>query len=149
MGHWARLDDNNIVQEVICIKKEELDTGAWGEPSKFVKTSYNTYNGKHYTPDDNQDYSAESSTQSKACGYRFAGVGMKYDATNDVFYDPDKPYESFVWNSKRYVWEAPIPYPEDGNPETVSETDVKYYIWDEELHQSDNTKGWVQKVIAK
>ena len=34
MGHWARIDDDGIVQEVIVIKKEMLDTGAWGDPSK-------------------------------------------------------------------------------------------------------------------
>ena len=48
MGHWARIDDNNIVQEVIVIKEAELDTGAWGDKSKWIKTSYNTHEGKHY-----------------------------------------------------------------------------------------------------
>ena len=42
MGHWARIDDNNIVQEVIVIKESELDTGNWGDKSKWIKTSFNT-----------------------------------------------------------------------------------------------------------
>ena len=33
MGHWARLDSNNIVQEVIVITEEMLDTGDWGDKS--------------------------------------------------------------------------------------------------------------------
>ena len=145
MGHWARLDDNNIVQEVLCIKKAELDTGAWGDPSKFVKTSYNTCNGKHYVPNEEQAYSKESPDQSKACGYRFAGIGMKYDAVNDVFHDAEPQFPSFVFNNKTYEWEAPIPYPEDGHPENMVEGKLVYYEWDEKLYQSDNTKGWVEK----
>ena len=37
MGHWARIDENNIVQEVIVIKEEMLDTGGWGDKSKWIK----------------------------------------------------------------------------------------------------------------
>ena len=66
MGHWARIDDDNIVQEVIVIKEAELDTGAWGDKSKWIKTSYNTSEGKHYVPKEHQDFSEESSDQSKA-----------------------------------------------------------------------------------
>ena len=38
MGHWAELDENNIVQRVIVIKEAELDTGNWGDKSKFPPT---------------------------------------------------------------------------------------------------------------
>ena len=31
MGHWAEIDENNIVIRVIVIKEAELDTGNWGE----------------------------------------------------------------------------------------------------------------------
>ena len=85
MGHWARIDDKNIVQEVIVIKEAELDTGNWGDKSKWIKTSYNTHKGKHYVAKEHQDFSEESADQSKAIRYRFAGIGMVYDATNDVF----------------------------------------------------------------
>ena len=144
MGHWARLDDDNIVQEVICIKKEELDTGNWGDPSKFVKTSYNTRDGKHYTPHDHQNFSEESSTQHKACGFRYAGIGMKYDATNDVFYDPVQPFPSWTLNNTTWLWEAPIAYPADVNADA---NNMEYYIWDEDAYQADTgdpkTQGWV------
>ena len=89
MGHWARIDDNNIVQEVIVIKEAELDTGAWGDKSKWIKTSYNTREGKHYVPNSlNQDFSVESSDQSKAIRYRYDGIGKKYHAENYIFYYP-------------------------------------------------------------
>ena len=64
MGHWAEIDENNIVKRVIVIKEEVLDTGGWGDKSNWVKTSYNTHNGKHYLPKQNQDWSEESADQS-------------------------------------------------------------------------------------
>jgi len=139
MGHWARIDDNNIVQEVIVIKEAELDTGAWGDKSKWIKTSFNTINGKHYVPKEVQDFTDESSDQSKAIRYRFAGIGDVYDATNDVFYQ-QQPYPSWVLNKTTWIWEAPITlnYTEDDEEKGV------WYDWDEDAYQADNTKGWVK-----
>jgi hypothetical protein len=97
MGHWARIDDNNIVQEVIVITEAELDTGNWGDKSKWIKTSYNTHEGKHYVPKEHQDYTEESPDQSKALRFRYAGINMFYDKTNDVFYDM-QPFASWTIN---------------------------------------------------
>ena len=139
MGHWAKIDGNNIVQEVIVIKEAELDTGNWGDKANWIKTSYNTYNGKHYVPKDHQDWSEESADQSKALRYRYAGIGDVYDATNDVFY-AQQPYASWILNKTTWVWEAPI------TPAKLTEEQIdanKYYVWDEDAYQADNTKGWV------
>jgi hypothetical protein len=143
MGHWARIDSNNIVQEVIVIKEAELDTGNWGDKANWIKTSYNTYNGKHYVPKDNQDWSEESADQSKALRFRFAGVNMKYDSTNDVFYY-QQPFSSWTLNTTTWEWQAPITKP--SLTRYQQETECKYYEWNETLYQSDNTQGWELKV---
>ncbi len=134
MGHWARIDDNNIVQEVIVIKEAELDTGAWGDKSKWIKTSYNTFEGKHYVPKEHQDFSEESSDQSKALRFRFAGQGFTYDAENDVFIQ-QKPYPSWILNKTNWSWEAPVAKP------TLTDEEIsagKYHEWNED------TKKWVE-----
>ena len=139
MGHWAKIDENNIVQEVIVIKEAELDTGNWGDKANWIKTSYNTHNGKHYVPKDHQDWSEESADQSKAIRYRYAGIGDVYDATNDVFY-PQQPFASWTLNKTTWAWEAPV------TPAELTEEQIaanKYYVWDEDAYQADNTKGWV------
>lgn len=139
MGHWARIDDNNIVQEVLVIKEAELDTGNWGDKSKWIKTSYNTHEGKHYVPKEDQNYTEESPDQSKSMRFRFAGIGDVYDATNDVFYK-QQPFASWTLDKTLWVWKAPIEEP------SLTEEQIKkptYYFWDEDLYQSDNTKGWV------
>ena len=140
MGHWARIDENNIVQEVIVIKEAELDTGNWGDKSKWIKTSYNTFEGKHYVPKDHQHWIEESPDQSKALRFRFAAKGMVYDSTNDVFYI-QQPHASWTLNTTTWTWEAPIAEP--SLTRYQQETEGKYYEWDETLYQSDNTQGWV------
>ena len=138
MGHWARINENNIVQEVLVITKEELDKGTWGDTSKWIKTSYNTCDGKHYVPKQNQDYSEENSDQSKAIRYRFASIGDIYDATNDVFYK-QSPFASWVLNKTNWEWEAPVTEPELTEQQKY---DCCMHKWNEEAYQADNTKGW-------
>ena len=144
MGHWAEIDENNIVLRVLVIKEAELDTGNWGDKSKWVKTSYNTCNGKHYVPDPHQKYDTESPDQSKALRYRYAGIGMKYDAENDVFYYPtplDPSWSSWTFDTTTWSWKPPIPHP-DGSDY------LNGYDWDEDAYQADTgdpkTKGWVK-----
>ena len=135
MGHWAEIDENNIVKRVIVIKEAMLDTGHWGDKANWVKTSYNTNNGKHYVPKEYQDFSEESADQSKSLRKNYAGVGYTYDKTRDAFIPP-KPFASWLLNETTCKWGAPIPLPSDAS-KTI------FYIWDENAYQADNTKGWV------
>ena len=105
MAHYAFLDENNIVTEVITGKEEgnfnwEQQYGSFrGQSCK--RTSYNTYGGVH-----------------KLGGTPFrknyAGIGYTYDQTRDAFIAP-KPFNSWVLNEDTCLWESPIPYPQDNN----------------------------------
>ncbi len=103
MAHYAFLDENNIVTEVITGKDEtELIDGKspedwYGEfrGQKCVRTSYNGN-----------------------IRYNYAGIGYTYDDTRDAFIAP-KPFPSWVLNESTCRWEAPIPMPADG----------KFYTW--------------------
>lgn len=104
MAHYAFLNENNIVTEVIVGKDEsELIDGLipeeWygnyrGQPCK--RTSYNGNIRKQY-----------------------AGIGYTYDETNDIFVSP-QPYPSWTLDSN-FDWQPPTPYPENGD----------LYLWDE------------------
>ena len=79
------LDENNIEQESLGIDFcRTLFGGTW------VQTSYNGTIRKN-----------------------FAGVGFTYDSTRDAFIPP-QPYASWILNETTCQWEAPIPYPTDG-----------------------------------
>lgn len=109
MAHFAQIDENNIVTQVLVIEQDVIDTGLFGEPSSFVQTSYNTQGGEHKlggTP----------------LRKNYAGIGYTYDATRDAFIPP-KPYNSWVLNEDSCLWDAPVAMPTDG----------KRYLWDEDI----------------
>lgn len=103
MAHFAQLDDNNVVTQVIVVANEELlfegvenETqgvifcrSLFGNDTKWVQTSYNGNIRK-----------------------RYAGIGYTYDADKDAFIAP-KPYGSWVLDAD-LNWQAPVAMPEDG-----------------------------------
>jgi hypothetical protein len=128
MAHYAFLDENNIVTEVIVGKNENEDNIDWevhygnfrGQTCK--QTSYNTRGGVHY----NAVTQEPSQDQSKAFRKNYAGIGYTYDSVNDAFYPP-QPHASWTLNESIWTWEPPVPYPVDG----------KLYRWNEA------TTSWV------
>ena len=128
MAHYAKVQ-NGIVIQVIVAEPDFFDTFVDTEPGKWVQTSYNTRGGVHYEPNSE----TPSSDQSKALRKNYAGIGFIYDSDKDAFYEP-QPYASWTLNNTTCLWESPIPTPDD----------LKNYSWDENLYQSDNTKGWVE-----
>ena len=120
MSHFAKINEESIVVEVIVAEQEFIDTGVVGDPKQWLKTSYNTIGGIHYNPQTGQP----SSDQTLAYRKNYAGIGFTYDSTRDAFIPP-KPYSSWLLNESTCLWEPPIPIPAD------HETGQKY-TWDEE-----------------
>lgn len=116
MAHYAFLDRNNVVIQVIVGKDEGEDGVNWedkyGAMHKKVcrRTSYNTKGGIHYDQITHQP----STDQTKAFRKNYAGVGYTFDPERDAFIPP-KIYESWTLNETSCLWEAPTPYPDDGN----------------------------------
>lgn len=108
------IDGKGIVEQVIRIDQDTLNTGAWGNPSDWIQTSYNTYGNQHTL----------GGTPLRG---NYAGVGYAYDAVNDVFIAPS-PFQSWMLNQKTWLWEPPFPPPDNG----------KQYGWDESI------KNWVE-----
>lgn len=107
MAHYAFLDENNIVTEVIVgIDENELiegkDPESWYSEfrgQRCVRTSYNGNIRKNY-----------------------AGIGYYFDDELDAFIEP-KVFDSWILDQETAKWKAPIPYPADG----------LIYVWNEEL----------------
>lgn len=130
MAHWAEVDENNVVLRVTVGNDTDPGEGYdWlieNLGGVWVKTSYNTVGGVHYTTDD-EGNRVPSEDQSKALRKNYAGIGFTYDEERDAFIPP-KPYASWVLNEDTCLWDAPVPYPTDG----------AVYVWDE------NSLGWVE-----
>ena len=122
MAHYAFLNENNIVTEVIVGKNEGEGDIDWEQHyGKFrgqtcKRTSYNTTGGVH---------------KNGGIPYRknFAGIGYTYNSSIDAFVPP-QPYSSWVLNADA-VWQAPTPTPTDG----------KMYRWDEPM------LSWVEVIL--
>lgn len=121
MAHYAYLDENNIVTTVIVGKDESDPPGNWEEYYGAKRTSYNTRGGIYYIP--NTDI--PDPDQSKSFRKNYAGVGYVYDVVLDAFIPP-KPYPSWLFNTQTCLWDAPVPYPTDG----------QRYVWNE------STQSW-------
>ena len=131
MAHYAQIDSNNIVTQVIVVA--DADTAdAQGNHMESIgiafcqrliggnwkQTSYNTQSGTH----------TNGGTPFRG---NYAGIGYTYDPTNDVFYAP-QPYPSWTISAPTWTWTPPVPYPTD----VGIEESPKRYTWNEE------TKAW-------
>lgn len=122
MAHFAEIDDNNIVTRVIVAEQDFIDTGAVGDPSKWIQTSYNTRGGVHYGQDGQPDSGV-------ALRKNYAGIGYTYDASRDAFIPP-KPFNSWTLDENTCWWQAPTPMPTDN---------TKIWTWNEDTLSWDGT----------
>jgi|TARA_Y100000114_G_C11746786_1_gene322070 hypothetical protein len=131
MAHFAKLGMGNRVEKVIVVSNDVATTEQagidfinklLGTNDIWKQTSYNTRGGVHYK----EDNMTPSEDQSKAFRKNFAGIDYKYNEKLDAFIEP-QPYPSWSLNKETCLWEAPTPYPEDGET----------YKWEE------STKNWV------
>jgi hypothetical protein len=131
MAHFAKINENGFVEEVIVINDENC-LGEFPESEilgqnyilnelkkdgLYLQTSYNTFGGTHMFG-------------GNPLRKNYAGENYFYDSENDAFLPP-KPYPSWILNSSSFLWEAPVPYPSDN----------ELYDWDEE------NQKWFSSVI--
>ena len=123
MAHFAKINNQNIVEQVLVVKNDVIlkSDGTESElkgkqflnsilgQAKWVQTSYNGSFRKN-----------------------FAGVGYTYDIERDAFIAP-KPFNSWILNEDSCRWESPIPYPSDG----------KLYTWNEDI------SNWEELIIEE
>lgn len=108
MSHFAQIsevtDGLATVIDIIVAEQDFINSGAVGNPSAWIQTSYNTRGNVHYGQDGTPDGGV-------ALRGNYAGVGYIYDQINDVFYPP-QPFPSWALNNATWLWEAPVPRPE-------------------------------------
>ena len=113
MSHFAKIDKDNIVTEVIVAEQDFINSGAVGDSFLWIQTSYNTWRGIHLK-------------NGIPLRKNFAGIGFIYDKIRDAFYEP-QPFPSWTLVEDTCQWKAPIDYPDDG----------KMYNWNEDTQAWD------------
>ena len=113
MAHFAQLDENNIVTQVIVVSNEDIKDSIGNENEEVGIAFCKNLLGR--------DTIWKQTSYNNSIRKNYAGIGFTYDATRDAFIAP-KPYNSWILNESTCIWESPVLYPNDGN----------MYAWDEE-----------------
>ena len=116
MAHFAKINDSNIVTQVIVVSNDVATSESAGVT--FINTLYGTSDTWKQTSYNTQEN--EHSLGGTPFRKNYAGIGYTYDASNDAFIAP-QPYNSWILNASTYIWEAPVARPDDG----------KFYTWNE------------------
>lgn len=118
MAHFAQIDENNIVIQVIVINNEILlDTDNNEYEVKGIDFCESLYGHRNWV----------QTSYNGNMRYNYAGIGYIFDEVNDAFYAP-QPFASWSLNED-YIWEAPEPYPEDASAEKIYEWDENNLTW--------------------
>jgi hypothetical protein len=96
MAHFAFVNSDGIVEQVIVAEQDVIDSGIFGEPQSWVQTSYNTLGNVHTYND-------------TPLRKNYAGIGFTYDKDRDAFIPP-KPGDNYVLNEDTCLWEKGSEY---------------------------------------
>lgn len=107
MAHYAFLDEENIVTEVIVGRNEDETVDGVSD----WETYYGNIRGQV----------CKRTSFNNNIRKQYAGVGYTYDETDDVFIAP-QPYPSWILD-ENHDWQPPVPYPDDEG----------MFVWDEDI----------------
>lgn len=125
MAHFAQIDQNNKVLQVIVINNEEIIDPQTGQESELLGVLFCQKLFGNSTRWVQASYTERVRKNFPAEGYTF-------DPEYDAFYPP-KPYKAWVLNRDSGKWEAPFDAPNDG---TV-------YRW------NDSIDNWEQEPVVR
>ena len=132
MAHFAQLDENNVVTQVIVVSNDDC-TDSNGTETESIGVAFcqkllgADTNWKQTSYNDNMRV-------------RYAAIGYSYNASLDAFVPP-QPYDSWTLDSGTADWVSPL-----GAAPALTDDQIaanSYYTWDESAYQADNTTGWV------
>ena len=130
MAHFAQLDENNVVTQVIVVSNDDCSDSN-GVESESIGVAFCQKLLGANTNWKQTSYNGNMRT-------RYAGIGYSYNAELDAFVAP-QPYASWTLNTETADWDAPVTQP------TLTDEQIaagSFYNWDEDAYQADNTAGW-------
>jgi len=119
MAHFAQINEENIVIQIIVVANQELFENGIESEAKGIAFCQSLFSGEW-----------KQTSYNGNIRKNYAGIGYKYDNQRDAFIPP-KPYSSWTLNEETCRWDAPVAYPTDG----------KIYIWDEP------TLSWIERQL--
>ena len=130
MAHFAELDSNNEVIQVVVISNDDVDANG-GDYSSQAETFVS-----NLIPHSENGVAWKQTSYNGNQRKQYAGIGLTYDAAKDKFISP-KPFDSWTLDSND-DWEAPVAYP---NVDEINSNPVDIF-WDE------TNKKWLGKTYT-
>lgn len=117
MAHFAQLDENNLVTQVIVVSNNDCQINGVESEEVGIAFCQSLFPGTIW----------KQTSYNGNIRKNYAGIGFTFDAGRDAFISP-QPFVSWVLDEATCRWDAPVPYPQDG----------KSYRWDEP------TLSWIE-----
>ena len=114
MAHFAKINEDGIVEQVIVIANDDCGGGDFPDSEPI---------GQTFIASLGFDGNWKQTSYNNSFRHAYAGIGYIYDSVKDAFYSPS-PYPSWVLD-ENFIWEPPVPMPETGGP----------WQWNEEEQQ--------------
>ena len=120
MAHFAQLDENNVVLQVIVVNNSDIMVDNQESEAKGIAFCQSLLGA---------DTRWAQTSYSGSFRVRYAGIGYTFNVALNAFIPP-QPYPSWTLNTTTCDWDPPVPMPNDG----------KFYRWDEP------TLSWIEVV---
>ena len=131
MAHFAKLDENNVVTQVIVVDNKDITDPHTGQEDEVLGIAFcKKLLGGNW----------KQTSYNANMRFRYAGIGFSYNAALDAFIEP-QPHASWTLDNDTADWVSPL-----GDAPELTEAEVEarsFYRWDEDAYQADNTTGWV------
>ena len=118
MAHFARLNNENIVEDIVVVNNNVLLDENGVEKEKlgidFCRFLYNYDNFKQTSYNGN-------------FRKNYANIGYTYDEARDAFIPPNR-IKGWVLNEETCLWEAPVPMPSDGKDYTWNQESLEWEL---------------------
>ena len=140
MAHFAQLDENNVVTNVIVVGNDDTSDNNGVETESIGVAFCQQLLGS--------DTNWKQTSYNSSIRGNYAGIGMTYMenvatlgvGSTDIFI-AQQPHASWAIDATVAEWKSPLG---DAPGLTTSQIDAgSYYTWDESAYQADNTEGWV------
>ena len=137
MAHFAQLDENNVVTQVIVVSNDDCSDANGVEVEEIGVAFCKKLLGA--------DTNWKQTSYNNNMRVRYAGIGYSYNAELDAFIPP-QPFASWTLDNATADWVSPL----GAAPELTQEQidSFSFYRWDEDAYQADNTTGWVLETPA-
>lgn len=132
MAHFAKIDENNIVTQVIVVSNDDIKDVNGVEVEEIGVAFCKKLLGA--------DTNWKQTSYNNNFRVRYAGIGYSFSEELNAFIPPS-PFPSWVLVEETADWVSPL-----GAAPTLTEEQItsrSFYRWNEDAYQADNTTGWV------